>query len=590
MNTIPLVASLFACTLAGSSPAQQAVVRLQTTTPAAGTAYDCTGPLAVRVELVHPADLDDTAPTAPISIGTADRPWAEAVHLTATGVAGQPLAWEFTRSASPQPGPFELRRGAPGRLGFLLAADAQRTVPPGGIVLQAAVAGAPAAISLPLQLAIAAPAPATGALQLGLLGGTAIAPGDPWVFTLTLAAPVFANENALRGDIRTDGCHAEAYTWTLRDPHGRVVATPFDLVAAPSTLPDSAALRTHGFGPVLAVLAPATTAAFAPGTWQLAVQWQAGERGEQRRGELDFVVHAGAHARSLAERPAAELTAQLGHAQALCWHGEFGNAAHVERRAGEAAAVLHAAEQLAQDHYAARADAATAGALAQLYALQGEFAAARPFARLAAGHAGQTTDVRPLLAEIERQAQQRPGRFLPRLRALLAADGVAAAVPAPTTPTTAPTTAPADLQWATAARASSEYRATDYSAAQATGAPDVAAHGDSSRAWTPKTKDQGEEWLEVTFARAVHATGVRVVQSYHPGAIVRIEAIDGEGRASELWKGPDATAYTKARIGVLDATFPRTTLSVQKVRIVLDTKRGAEWREIDAVGLLGSAQ
>lgn len=584
MNTIPLVASLFVGALASALPTQQAVLRLQTTTPAAGAAYDGTGPLAVRVEIVHPADLDDTAPTTPITIGTADRPWAEAVTLTATGPTGQPLPWAFVRSASPQPGPFELRRGAPGKFGFLLAADAQRAVPAGAVVLQANLAGPPPVVSQPLQLAIAAAAPATGALQLGLLGGAALGPGDPWVFPLALAAPVDANEDALRGDIRTDGCHAEAYTWTLRDPEGRVVATPFDLVAAPSTLPDSAALRTHGFGPVFAVLSPATTANFAPGPWHLAVQWQANERGAPRRGELDFVVHTGENARSLAERPAAEFAARLGHAQALCWHGEFGNAAHVERRAGEAATVLRAAEQLARDHYAVRADAATAGALAQLCALQGDFAAARAFARLAAGHAGQATDVRPLQAEIERQAQQRPGRFLPRLRALLAVGDQAATVPAPTI------TAPADLQWATAARASSEYRATDYSASQATGAPDVAAHGDSSRAWTPKTKDQGEEWLEVTFARAVHATGVRVVQSYHPGAIVRIEAIDADGRTSELWKGPDSTAYTKARIGVLDATFPRTTFPVQKVRIVLDTKRSAEWREIDAVGLLGLAQ
>lgn len=590
MNAISLVASLFACAVAGSLPAQQAVLRLQTTTPVAGTAYDGTGPLAVRVEIVHPADLDDAASTKPITIGAADRAWAEAVTLTATGPAGQPLAWAFTRSASPQSGPFELRRGAPRQLGFLLAADPQRAVPAGVVVLQATLAGTPPVVSLPLQLGIAAKAPATGALQLGLLGGTALGPGDPWVFTLALAAPVLANEAALRGEIRTDGCHAEAYTWALRDPNGRVVAAPFDLIAAPSTLPDSAALQKYGFGPVLAVLSPATTANFAPGSWQLAVQWQAGERGEQRRGELDFVVRTGENARSLAERPAALLAAQLGEAQALCWHGEFGNAAHVERRAGEAAAVLQATERLAREHYATHPDAAAAGTLAQVYALQGEFAAARAFARLAAGHAANASDVRPLLAEIERIAQQRPGRFLPRLRTLLAVEEQATTGPASTTPVDAPANAAADLQWATAARASSEYRATDYAAKQATGAPDVAAHGDSSRAWTPKSKDQGEEWLEVTFARAVHATGVRVVQSYHPGAIVRIEAIDADGRASELWKGPDATAYTKARIGVLDATFSRTTFPVQKVRIVLDTKRSAEWREIDAVGLVGLAQ
>lgn len=581
MNARPLFGILFAIAL----PAQQAVVRLHTTTPPPGTTYDGTGPLAVRVEILHPADLDDAASTAPIPIGAPDRPWAEAVTLAAAGPDGKPLAWAFERSATPQPGPFVLRRGAPAKLGFLLAADDRRVTPAGPVELRATLAGPPAVVSAPLQLPIAVAAPASGPLGVRLLGGEALGPGDPWVFAVDLGAPVVgAIEDALRGALHADGCHADAYRFEWRDPTGRVAEFPCAVVAAPPTTPSSQSLAESGFGPVLAVLSPATTAPFAPGQWRVTVWWRADERGAQRRGELDFVVRGVDESGALAERPTARLAALLGHATALCWHGEFGNAAHVDRRAGEAAAVLRDALQLARESYVERRDAAAASALAQVHVLLGEFDAARAFARLAAGFGAGAIDARPLLAEIERTAAQAPGRLLPRLRAALSTTDAAMGAATPAGPNASPTDG---LQWAAAARASSEYRATDYSAKQVIGAPDVAAHGDNARAWAPKTKDAGEEWLEVTFARAVFATGVRVVQSCHPGAVVRIEAIDADGRATGLWQGPDATAYTKGRIGVLDATFARTAVPVQRIRIVLDTKRSADWREIDAVALLG---
>ncbi len=143
-------------------------------------------------------------------------------------------------------------------------------------------------------------------------------------------------------------------------------------------------------------------------------------------------------------------------------------------------------------------------------------------------------------------------------------------------------------QWASAARASSEYRETGYSAAQATGAPNVARAADDPRAWAPKLPDAGEEWLEVTFAQAVRATEARVVQSFQPGAIVRIDTIDESGTATTVWTGPDQTVYEPGRIGVLSATFNAPAKPVVRLKIVLDTRRVASWNEIDAVELIGS--
>ena len=158
-----------------------------------------------------------------------------------------------------------------------------------------------------------------------------------------------------------------------------------------------------------------------------------------------------------------------------------------------------------------------------------------------------------------------------RLRAALdAPPRVAATVtPPPATATAAPSTTPAAtprtpaatgplppaptrVQWAASARASSEYRATDYGSNRATGAPDVPRPADHPNAWTPKLPDAGPEWLELTYSVPVSAAGVRVVQSLNPGAIMAIEVFDDQGTASTVWKGPDRTRYDASQIGVLE--------------------------------------
>jgi len=140
--------------------------------------------------------------------------------------------------------------------------------------------------------------------------------------------------------------------------------------------------------------------------------------------------------------------------------------------------------------------------------------------------------------------------------------------------------------WAHSARASSEYRATDYGANRATGAPDVPRPADHRNAWTPKLPDAGPEWLELTYSAPVSAAGVRVVQSFNPGAIMAIEVFDDQGAASTVWTGPDTTRYAASQIGVLETTFARPARPIVRVRLTLDSKRVAGANSIDAVGLI----
>ena len=84
-------------------------------------------------------------------------------------------------------------------------------------------------------------------------------------------------------------------------------------------------------------------------------------------------------------------------------------------------------------------------------------------------------------------------------------------------------------QWAVSATAGSQYGKTQYSPAQATGAPNISVAGNSPDAWCPASKTDGTDWLEASFAKPVHATEVRVRQNDAAGAITKIEAIEPDG-------------------------------------------------------------
>jgi hypothetical protein len=100
-------------------------------------------------------------------------------------------------------------------------------------------------------------------------------------------------------------------------------------------------------------------------------------------------------------------------------------------------------------------------------------------------------------------------------------------------------------QWATDAKASSTFNDakgnTSYAANQATGEPNVQAYSTTPQAWSSKTPTPGIEWLELTFAKPVHANAVRVRESSGSGALIKIEVFDEKGVAHTVWSGTDST-------------------------------------------------
>jgi hypothetical protein len=152
-------------------------------------------------------------------------------------------------------------------------------------------------------------------------------------------------------------------------------------------------------------------------------------------------------------------------------------------------------------------------------------------------------------------------------------------------------TADAAGQWAASAKGGSQYGTTQYSAAQATGAPNISVQGNSPDAWCPATRTGGIDWLEVTFAKPVHATEVRVRQNDAAGAIAKIEAIESNGTAHVWWEGVDPYKAPPVReIIWFGVRVPKTDYLVVKVKITLNLASGPGYKEIDAVQLVGAVQ
>ena len=145
-------------------------------------------------------------------------------------------------------------------------------------------------------------------------------------------------------------------------------------------------------------------------------------------------------------------------------------------------------------------------------------------------------------------------------------------------------------QWAVSATAGTKYGKTQYSPAQATGAPNISVPGNSPDAWCPESKNSGTDWLEVVFPKPVHATEVRVRQNDAAGAITKIEAVESDGSAHVWWEGIDPYKAPAVRDIVWFAVrVPPTTYLVAKIKITLNLAAGPGWKEIDAVQLVSAS-
>lgn len=550
--------------------------------------------LAVRVNLRHAGAESDDVPAEPIVID-AGKPWSEAVSISVTGPDGQPVVLPWIRSGNPETVSLPLSPANQGSMGFFLPEDPTRKLAPGRYTVRTTLeitggTGWTGRVTSPDAELEVAPPPAPGpGIAAALIGSAALAPGDPWIVSIALLPPVAAgSEDALRS----------RYQVSVRDDSGRDLPWSFEPAATAPTLPGLATIQDVGLSPILVVLPGSATATAQPGTYELTVRWQAGAGGPVTSNRITVQLQSKSVVDALPERGPSVLRRLFAEATAVLWRAEFSSTAQIEALAARAAPLLVDAERRALANYVAAPDIMdTAAVAAECFLLEGDFNGARAFARLAlnswrpvgatpeiiakVGPPAPPSELVELLSAIDLRASQAVGRVLPTLRpAIAAARGFDSGNP--------DSFAPGEAAWAISAKASSEYRATDYSASQATNAPNVPSHTDHPKAWASKLADAGEEWLELTYQPAFRAAGIHVIQSFNPGAIMRLDVIDEAGLASTVWTGPDTTVYAARQIGILRVTFPPTERPIAKVRVTLDTRRVAGWNEIDAVRLIAA--
>ncbi|HID88474.1 MAG TPA: hypothetical protein EYP52_02000 [Anaerolineae bacterium] len=183
------------------------------------------------------------------------------------------------------------------------------------------------------------------------------------------------------------------------------------------------------------------------------------------------------------------------------------------------------------------------------------------------------------------------------LVAMLSACGGKAGTPPPTavppTPTSpppppTPTPIPALRQWAVEAFATSEYDNPDWSARQATGAPDTAECVDATTAWASAQSDTVEQ-LDLYYETPVYATEINIYQTYNPDQVAEIALIDAEGNfVPVLTQEPHYEAEPCPYVLTVQLDEP-TDYLVQGVRLTVDQSVLQTWNEIDAVELVGIA-
>ena len=575
IGALVLVAMALVCFARAAGPDLQLAVLH----PEAAAVWTVDDDLAVQVRLRHPVVRDETAGEEQIVVAPANRPWAETVSLQVANAAGQTVSWPWVASGPSGLEPLELDVEGAASMTFALNLAAKPVMTPGTYTLTARMDVSDGtgwighAVSPPLSLVVGTPAPVEAGIAVSLRGEAALAAGDPWVVSVQLQPPLGTTaESALRS----------GYRFRVFDAGQEELAWTFDPAIGPPDFPGAAELAERGFGPVMAVLPPASAPGIAAGIYRLEVSWADPVSGQSRTNAVDVTVNAPASVAAHPARWSAVLGQKLAWATTLLWRAEVAPTADLDGLTRQAAPLLLAAQTGGLENFAANPESRDwALFLAETFLASGDVASARAFRTLAEErHAPDPGLIEfapdPGFEELAQVGQlieetaSAPGRAVPFLIPALAAIR-----PPDTT-----------AQWAATARASSEYRATDYGAGQATGAPNVTRHGDNARAWASKAADAGEEWIELTYAAAVSARGVRVVQSFNPGAISRIDLLPVTGAAITVWRGPDPTTYPKGEIGTLEVTFAPPPVPVNGVRVVLDTRLVAGWNEIDAAQLL----
>jgi hypothetical protein len=144
-------------------------------------------------------------------------------------------------------------------------------------------------------------------------------------------------------------------------------------------------------------------------------------------------------------------------------------------------------------------------------------------------------------------------------------------------------------QWGSEAAATTEYADPEWSAENATGAPDTHLCGDYQTAYASSASD-GIDTLAITYSVPVYATSLNIIQSFNPNQVVEVELIGIDGERFLVYSTPPVQIDQPCPF-TLSMSFERTPVKVEAVHLKIDQSvLGLGWNEIDAVELVGETQ
>lgn len=139
-------------------------------------------------------------------------------------------------------------------------------------------------------------------------------------------------------------------------------------------------------------------------------------------------------------------------------------------------------------------------------------------------------------------------------------------------------------QFAASAWSDNEHATRGQTAIQAAGPPNTDICGDSLTAFLPGEEALTAE-LRVFFAQLVTPTGVIISETFNPGGVIRVEALDVLGQRHTIYEAQASSRgicpfSTIAVIQGADYQTNTLIITIQKID-------GSLWTEIDSVELIG---
>jgi hypothetical protein len=146
-------------------------------------------------------------------------------------------------------------------------------------------------------------------------------------------------------------------------------------------------------------------------------------------------------------------------------------------------------------------------------------------------------------------------------------------------------TIPAGAQWASSVvSVTSEYSTPDWSAAQATGAPNTYPQsGDLVTAWATLMAESPNESITLGFAPAATGSMVWIFLTHHPDAVKTV-TVGTQAADTVVYQAPNPTSVGDCAYVLGVPT--NTTDPITHVKIDLASELVSGWNEIDAVGVM----